>query len=304
MDNRCNKTNAVTHADNILRVTTRTTVSQTSTETPSIQGMTTSITGTTDEALRILHQNIQGLWWKSDEVIDSLYPSLPHIVCFTEHHLNQHEINLIQMDSYTLGASFCRHSFKMGGVCIFVHKNLTFMNTDLGKFSHEWDIEASAVKIIVNHVNICIRSIYRAPSGNFTHFLDKLEGILNLLQRNDTQLIICGDININYLVENNKKTLLDSLLASYNLTSTVYFPTRIQSNSATAIDNIFINTSKLDDYVILPIVNGLSDHDAQLITINYIHLEVSNNTPRFIRKFNKQGIFDFKVKFRNVGQCV
>jgi exonuclease III len=79
------------------------------------------------------------------------------------------------------------------------------MNTDLGKFSHEWDIEASAVKIIVNHVNICIRSIYRAPSGNFAHFLDKLEGILNLLQRNDTQLIICGDININYLVENNKK---------------------------------------------------------------------------------------------------
>ena len=68
-------------------------------------------------------------------------------------------------------------------------------------------------------------------------------------------------------------------MASYNFTGTVYFPTRIQSNSATAIDNIFINTSKLDDYVILPIVNGLSDHDAQLITINNIHLEVSNNTP-------------------------
>ena len=144
------------------------------------------------------------------------------------------------MDSYTLGASFCRHSFKMGGVCIFVHKNLTFMNIDLEKFSHEWDIEASTVKITINHVNICILSTYRAYSGNFAHFLDKLEGILNLLKRNDTQLIICGDLNINYLVENNKKTLLDSLLASYNSTGTVYFPTRIKSNSATAIDNIFI----------------------------------------------------------------
>jgi len=120
--------------------------------------------------------------------------------------------------------------------------------------------------------------------------------ILNLLHRNNTQLIICGDLNINYLVENNKKTLLDSLLASYNLTSTVYFPTRIQNNSATAIDNIFIDTSKFDSYVILPIINGLSDHDAQLITINDIHLKVLNNTPRFIRRFNEHGILDFRIK--------
>ena len=205
-----------------------------------------SITDTPDEALQIYHQNIQGLRWKTDEVRDSLYPGLPHVLCFTEHHLNQHEIKLLQIDSYALGASFCRNSFKMGGVCIFVNKNLNFMNIDLQKFSHERDIEAGAVKIFVNSVNICILSIYRAPSGNFAHFLDKLEMILNLLHRNNTQLIICGDLNINYLVENNKKNLLDSLLASYNLTSTVYFPTRIQKSSATAIDNIFINTSKFD----------------------------------------------------------
>ena len=124
---------------------------------------------------------------------------------FTEHHLNQHEINLIQIDSYTLGASFCRNSFKMGGVCIFVNKNLNFMNIDLQKFSHERDIEVGAVKIFVNSANICILSIYRAPSGNFALFLDKLEVILNLLHRNNTQLIICGDLNINYLFENNKK---------------------------------------------------------------------------------------------------
>ena len=93
-----------------------------------------------------------------------------------------------------------------------------------------------------------------------------------------------------------KKTLLDSLLASYNLTSTVYFPTRLQNNSATAIDNIFIDTSKFDNYGILAIINGLSDHDAQLITINDIHLKVLNNTPRFIRRFNEHGILDFRIK--------
>jgi len=92
-----------------------------------------------------------------------------------------------------------------------------------------------------------------------------------------------------------KKTLLDSLLASYNLTNTVYFPTRIQNTSATAIDNIFINVSKFDDYIIFPIVNGLSDHDAQLIAINDRNLKILNSTPGFIRNINKHGIFDFKI---------
>jgi exonuclease III len=94
----------------------------------------------------------------------------------------------------------------MGGICIFVKENLNFMNVDLRKFSHEQDIEAGAVKLSVNSLNICIFSIYRTPSGNFVHFFDKLEMILNLLHSNNTQLIICGDININYLVENKKKT--------------------------------------------------------------------------------------------------
>ena len=138
-------------------------------------------------------------------MLSSLYPSFPHILCFTEHHLNQQEIELTQIDSYTLVASFCRTSLKMGGVCIFVNKNLNFKNVDIQKFIHERDIEAGAVKLSVNSLNICILSIYRAPSGNFAFFLDKLEMILNLLYKNNTQLIICGDININYLDENNEK---------------------------------------------------------------------------------------------------
>jgi len=48
------------------------------------------------------------------------------------------------------------------------------LQLQLQKFSHERDIEVGAVKIFVNSVNICILSIYRAPSGNFALFLDKL----------------------------------------------------------------------------------------------------------------------------------
>jgi len=80
----------------------------------------------------------------------------------------------------------------MGGVCIFVNKNLNFMSIDLRKFSHERDIEAVAVKFAVNSLNICILSIYRTPSGNFTLFLNKLEVILNLLHNNNTTYHLWG----------------------------------------------------------------------------------------------------------------
>ena len=59
-----------------------------------------------------------------------------------------------------------------------------------------------------------------------------------------TNLIICGDINIDYLKTSNYKTWLDYLLASYNLSTAVDFPTRITDNTSTAIDNIFIDESK------------------------------------------------------------
>jgi hypothetical protein len=94
-------------------------------------------TNVSTKALQILHQNIQGLRWKSNKVLSLLYPTLPHILCFTEHHLDQQKIELIQIDSYTLGASFCRTSFKMGGIYIFINKNLNFMNIDIRKFLHE-----------------------------------------------------------------------------------------------------------------------------------------------------------------------
>jgi hypothetical protein len=51
------------------------------------------------------------------------------------------------------------------------------------------------------------------------------------------------------------------------LTSIITFPTRIQNISATAIDNMFLDSSRLKDHVVTPICNGLSDHDAQVLTI-------------------------------------
>jgi len=50
--------------------------------------------------------------------------------------------------------------------------------------------------------------IYRAPSGNMREFLDILDDVLGYLYHPLTELIICGDINVNYLTENENQTKL------------------------------------------------------------------------------------------------
>jgi hypothetical protein len=92
-------------------------------------------------------------------------------------------------------------------------------------------------------------------------------------------------INIDYIGNNNKKKQLDYLLSTYNPIGTVYFPTRIANNSVTLRNNIFIDNRR--NHSIKPCVNGLSDHDAQLITLNNFSLPFSNTEPTYIRNIKK-----------------
>jgi len=163
-----------------------------------------------------------------------------------------------------------------GGVCIFTHESIQSTNMNLNGLCKEIDLEICAIKLHLPSHEICVITIYRSPSGNYQYFIDKLETILNMIYSNSVELIICGDININYLIDSTSKQLLDSLLASYGLHSTVQFPTRIQNNSYTTIDNIFIDTFKFSNFTVKPIINGLSDHDTQSLILHKILVPNTN----------------------------
>jgi hypothetical protein len=143
---------------------------------------------------------------------------------------------------------------------------------------------------------VCIIAIYRAPSGNLDTFITNLDAILKKLFTVTVNLIICGDININYLVDSDRKRQLQALLKTYNLTSVVNFPTRIQHNSAISIDNIFTDITKFGNYSISPIINGLSDHDAQTITLHSLSPSLPTKKVVLIRKINEYTINDFLLK--------
>jgi hypothetical protein len=73
------------------------------------------------EFIKIYHQNICGLQGKMDELVASLYPDLPHVMCISEHHLNNMQIKLITMDEYKRCTEYCGQSFQKGGVCMYVY---------------------------------------------------------------------------------------------------------------------------------------------------------------------------------------
>jgi exonuclease III len=148
-------------------------------------------------ALHVYHQNVQGIPGKIDEVLNFLYSNLIYILCISEHHLDQLELDTVHLGRCTLGAGYCRCSMKQGGVCIYVYQDLSYSKIDVSNFSLDQHIEVSASLSSNYFQTIDIAIIYRAPSGNFSIFFKKkLESILNLYFRNNIKIILCGNINV------------------------------------------------------------------------------------------------------------
>jgi hypothetical protein len=137
--------------------------------------------------------------------------------------------------------------------------------------------------------------VYRAPTGNFNLFLNRLDDSIKSIYRADSNLILCGDINIDYLTENDRKRQLDSVLQTNNLTAIVTFPTRSQGISNSTIDNIFLDNSKITNYTVTPFFNGLSDHDAQLFILKDISLQSQGHYVYITRNMNNYSRNEFKI---------
>jgi exonuclease III len=193
------------------------------------------------------------------------------------------EILQVNLENYTLGASYCRQNMAKGGVSIFVKKNIKFNQINVMNHCNEQDIECCVVQLESKFSNISVIAVYRAPSGDFELFLNKLKSIINYLYKPKAEFAICGDINIKYLTESYHKQCLNFLLTSFNLMSIVNFPTRIQNYSSTAIGNVFIDSSRKDHISIEPVTNGLSNHNAQLLIIKNIesisNYQITRNKP-------------------------
>ena len=71
-----------------------------------------------NKSVKIFHRNIRGLGNKCNQLYCHLHHDLPHILCLSEHHLSESELQLIHLTNYSLGANYCRKTFCKG--CVYI----------------------------------------------------------------------------------------------------------------------------------------------------------------------------------------
>jgi len=82
----------------------------------------------------------------------------------------------------------------------------------------------------------------------------------------------------------------------YNLKDTVSFPMRNFNGSSTVIDNIFIDLSR--NFTRNPLINGLSDHDTQLLKLENISALIQEFTSCYVRDINSFTVDEFQSKLQ------
>ncbi|GFG36110.1 hypothetical protein Cfor_03752, partial [Coptotermes formosanus] len=164
--------------------------------------------------------NIRSLRFKCNELICHLQNERTHILCFTEHHLDEDKLATLNIDNYQIGAHYSRNNYDKGVACIFVHNSLKFSAIDLDSYFIDKDIEACAIHLNSIWKRICILTVYRPPNDSYQY----------------------------------------------------------------------------DRYEIFPVLNGLSDHEAQFLTLHLTPTTNKDNHTNFIRNINNSTVYDFQMK--------
>lgn len=212
----------------------------------------------------------------------------PNIIILSEHDMKDEEIERLHINTYNVDSYFSRKATsKGGGVMILSNRKLktkivTVPPNLKNKLLEEKLIEFCVMMYELDKFRFIVVSVYRSPSSNVEEFIERLGLLIEFLTRNDVDVIIAGDININVLVDSKEHTLLKNLLKSHNMKYLVKFPTRVceilkkDSNkyivTKTAIDNFLVPIIKKQNYdmSVSGIISLLSDHDGQILEL-YIH---------------------------------
>ena len=215
-------------------------------------------------SVSIMHQNIQCIRNKIIDLNIFLNTDLDNvdIVCFSEHWLNEHEYTSLVIPNYNLAGIYCRKVHKNGGVAILVKNSISFKNKPHTMFlNEELHFEHIVIELTISKNNLLIVCLYRSPRGSIEIFLNKLEILLDNLGREGKTIVLCGDFNINFLIEHAAKENFLAITKSFNLHPIISTATRTTSFSQTCIDQIFANITT-GSFSSNNIDTGISDHNA------------------------------------------
>ena len=155
-----------------------------------------------------------------------------------------------------------------GGTLLYIANHLSYKPcTDLG-LNKSNQLESTFIEIINSRkINIIVGCLYKHPNMDVSDFNENyLNTLLDKLSKENKQVFLLGDFNINLLNYNDHQPtneFLDSL-ASNSFIPHILQPTRTTSHSKTLIDSIFSNIIS-HEVVSGNITTTISDHLPQFL---------------------------------------
>jgi len=175
-------------------------------------------------------------------------------------------MKVLNIDYFRLVSNFSRNHSASGGSCIFIRNNMETKEVEyLRGLGKEKVFEVSAVEL--SDIDAILGCIYRSPDSDFYKFLHKLGLLILRVSSYGKCLILCGDLNINFIQYSGKLIDLQNLLLMNNLINVVKSPIRISNHSTPLIDVIIVNNIKNELFTV-NLDLGYSDHLAQLLYTN------------------------------------
>lgn len=198
---------------------------------------------------------------------------------------------MLRFDFYELGSYYTRKNAIRGGSCILVKKIFQSKERlDIVNESVERHVEFSCVELN----KLIIISVYRPPSGIFTIFEKAMEDVLRKTFNSNKPVIVCGDFNVDILLNNADTLKIKNLFNSFNLQNVFLEPTRITATTSTGIDNIFCKVPILSKSILHQLS---SDHTGQYIEIGLEQREDSKEI--IFRPITEQKLAIFKERVTN-----
>ena len=250
--------------------------------------------------LKVAHVNCRSLLPKKDEIYWLVHSTDIDILCITETWLDDAIIN---EDVYIDGYSIIRkdRNFKRGGgVLMYIKDSINFKERNNINTNDTIEIIWSEIITKGNSPNTLIACVYRPPNADKEYF----ENMLDTFQKanlEEKEIIILGDFNINYIMDENLHDnpvfLIESL---FGLTQLISSPTRVTTTSSSLIDLIL--TTCPDKHLTSGVyTTSFSDH---FLIYSVVKLSTDSRKHKEIRFRNYKNIdlneclSDFTNRFR------
>ena len=247
------------------------------------------------------HVNCRGLssnWESFFELICDLHSELFKFdfIGISEAYKCGHDMRL-QLPGYHNIESRSRENDFRGGVALFINSDISYhVREDLSVFIPNV-FESLFVQYKSAHgKEHIVGVIYRpntAPKANIDVFTTTMISILDILNRENRESVIMGDMNIDllkYETHDKTETYLDEIFANGFL-PVITKPTRITNHSSTLIDHIYTN-SKLDQFSSGIVTTDLADHYGVFILTKTDNIQTNSDTI-YTRSFTESKINRF-----------